>query len=516
MSIKGYKFRYRPVTDPASDWIKANDTPQADPDFTYTDLSADTQYELEAQAVDNANNESEWSTPLVVTTPAHNPADDPLNAADAAALDSIVTQYKAPAFGALLSVTGPKGTYSKAYGTNYTGGTSPVAGEALTLDHKMRFGSNSKMYTAVLIFRQIDLGHLSLDDTLESFIPGIKYGNVITIYHLLLQTSGVPSYLDMGKGMANGLQLFLHPTSACDPIALIHGVADKDSDFYPGTSYAYSNSNYTLLGRILELLDVQYGTSRDWRTIFQEDLFDPLGLTETEWPTGLYMSPPYSRGYMDNPAWATMVQTVNSLPLAWLLGAIYWAIVPSLSGGWPATPYMEFTAVNSMWGNSSGGFDGTIEDMRKFGECLARGDLLSEESKLLRKEVFTTYAKFTPAQPYQGNGWMGAGLGIMAWGDWRGWIGAFAGYNSCLWYNDKNGAVIAIAVSWYTGPSWDLFMRLAYQLHPDSLGRPDWTMRQASSFIPDDEFGSAALWRWHAIGDEDGDANLPHKVPFYL
>lgn len=509
MSIKGYKFRYRPVTDPASDWIKGNDLPQANPDFTYSDLASATEYELAAQAVDMAGNEGPWSESLVVTTPAHTPADDPVSDTDAAAIDTIMAM-RGSAAGAQIATSGPKGFYTKAYGSAY--------GRDLTIDDKMRFGSNTKMYTAVLVWRQIDLGHLSLDDTLGMYVDGIKNRDIITIRHLLLQMTGIPEYLGyVGAAAAIGQAYFLHPTAAADYMALIHQVADTGSDFAPGTRYEYSNSNYNLLGKVLEVLDATYGTGRDIRTIFYEDLFAPLGLTETEWPTELYMSAPYSRGWADNPAWATMVQTVNSLPLAFLLGWLYWMLVPALSGGWPAVATFEMTAGNTYWAGPSGCFGGSISDFHKFGKALASGALLSDEARQLRSEVFTTYARYTPTQPYMGNGWMGAGLGMMAWGQWRGWIGAWLGYNTCLWWNDTTGAVIATTTNWYTGPSWDLFMRVAYQLYPESLGLPDWTLRATTEGLDTEaEFGSGRIYNYHTLGDSNGVTELPHKVPFYL
>lgn len=522
MSIKGYKFYIRPDTDPESEWVAVSNIPQTDPDYQFTDLTADTPYEISAVAVDMAGNESEMAVPLAVRTPAHDPSEDPLSADDAAAIDAIMTSRKAPAFGALVATSGPKGSYSKAYGKNYTGGSTPTAGADLTLDDKMRYGSNTKMYTAVLIWRQIDLGHLSLDDTLDQFEPGIFNASKITVRHLLQQRSGLPEAFGYGSaiGMQNGINFFLHPTSVCNVMALVRGACTY-SNFEPGTSYEYANTNYIVLGHILELLDVEHGTSRPIHMIMREDLIAELGLTETEWPTpnsadGYYMTAPFSRGYMDNPAWGQMVQTVNSLPLAWLLGAIYWALVPALSGGWPATPYMEMTAGNTEFGGAAGCLGGTIDDLLKFGKALARGDLISAESQQIRAEEFCTYTRFTPTEPANGNGWMGAGLGIMSWGDWRGWIGAWLGYNTCCWYNDKTEAVIVTGVNWYTGPSWELFMRVAYQLYPESLARPEWTMRQSEMSTAADEFGTGTLWRWHAVGDDNGTATLPHNVPFYL
>ena len=526
MTIKGYKFFIRPVTDPESEWSRVTDGVVINPDYQYTNLLSDTDYEVAAVAVDWAGNESEMSEPLLVHTPFHDPSDDPLNTADAAAIDALMVANKGTAFGAWMATKGPKGTYMKAYGTNYTGGTNPAAGAALTLDDKMRYGSNTKMYTAVLIWEAIDNGRLSLDDTLDQFMPTLFNAHKITIHHLLQQRTGLPEAFGYGSaiGMQNGINFFLHPTSACDVIALVKGACTY-SNFEPGTSYEYANTNYIVLGHILELLDEEYASSDETPRLIHQIMRDFLAVNdfvETEWPTpnsadGYYMTQPFSRGYMDNPAWATMVQTVNSLPLAWLLGFIYWTLVPALSGGWPATPYMEMTAGNTAFGGAAGCLGGTPSDLLKFAEFLADGAGLSAESQLRRDEEFCTYATFIPTAAYQGNGWMGGGLGVMSWGDWRGWIGAWLGYNTCCWYNSKTKATIVTGVNWYTGPSWDLFMRVAYQLYPESLAKPDWTMRQLDPGVEEeDTFGGGSIWAYHVPGDDEGNTDLPHAVPSYL
>lgn len=523
MTLKGFKFYYRLVTDPASEWIRATDGVMENPDYVYTNLLSGTEYELAAMAVDMAGNESEIGTPLVVSTPVHNPADDPLSASDQSAIDTIMLNNKGSAFGAWVSTIGPKGQYQKAYGKNYTGGATPTAGADLTVDDKFRYGSNTKMYTAVLIWREIEAGHLTLDTTLDNFLPTLKNAEKITIHHLLQQRTGLPEAFGYGSaiGQQNGINFFLHPTGACDVIALVKGACTY-SNFEPGTSYEYANTNYIILGEILQQLDVEYGTSRPIHVILRDFLAE-IGLAETEWPTpntavtaDYYMTPPFSRGYMDNPAWATMVATVNSLPLAFLLGWLYWSLVPALSGGWPAQPYMEMTAGNTAFGGAAGCLGGTVEDLQKFALFLADGAGLSEETQLMRAEEFCTYARYTPSLGYDGNGWMGAGLGMMSYGDWRGWIGAWLGYNSCCWHNVKNGAVIITAVNWYTGPSWDLFMRVAHHLYPDSLARPDWTLRQRVAG-PDSSSatGGGMIFQYHAPGDENGLLELPHTVPFY-
>lgn len=511
MSIKGYKFYIRPVTDPESEWVAVSNIPQEDPDYTFTDLQSGTEYEISARAVDMADNESEMAVPLDVSTPVHTPADDPMNAVDAAAIDSIVAYERAHGSGSALNagcqvyITGPKGFYAKAVGTAY--------GRDLTMDDKMRYGSITKCATATLILAQIDAGHLSFDDTIDQFVDGVINGDKITMRHLLMMRSGIKDYLQQDTAIQ--INYALHPTQVFDPLPTIrsynpplHGV-DEVTD--------YSNSNYFLLGKVLEKLDATYGSSRSARDIINQDFCQAVGMTESEWPTGVYMKAPYSRGWMDNPAWPTMVATVNSLPLAWLLGAIYWALVPALSGGWPAVANFEFTAADTGWANAAGAMGGTIADLVRFGEVLRDGDLISPAMKQLREEEFRTYIAYTPTHPSQGDGWSGAGLGVMKFQQWYGWIGNFCGYMSILFYNPTNGAIIAMQGNYYGFPVLNMFYKIRYQLWPESCITPPMTQRMLNGMSSDtDEFGGGLLLAYHTPGDLDGRDQLAHKVPFYL
>ena len=512
MSIKGYKFYYRPVTDPESEWVNVNGVPQADPDYTFEGLTAGTEYEISAIAVDEANNESDMAEPLAVTTPAHLPSDDPMSASDVAIVDSLVAAGYGKAKGVLLSITGPKGQYSKAYGYSYT--DAGGAGRALTLDDKMHYGSTTKMNTALLIFRQIDAGHLSLDDTLDTWstTAGVTNSDRITIKMLLMNRTGI--YECMGAAAAFGQSSWLHPTSKADPLPAIRG---QPSSFEPDTSYEYCNSNWILLGEVLRQLDILHGTGRTTPQIFQQDCYDALGITDCEWRPSPWMTAPYSRGWTDNLAYATIASIVASLPLSAWLGWFYWSIVPLFAGGWPTTPTFEFTAYDPSYPDAAGCLDGTVIAFRKFGEALRDGTLISPASRQLRSETWCTNTKYTPTGPDNGPGWIMAGLGIMQIGEWRGWNGASAGYGSALWYNVYNGAVVAIIHNYFGLDPFALFLKIAYALWPGTTSYTEpWTMRQAASLTAGDEFGTGSLWTWHALGDADGDANLPHKVPFYL
>lgn len=501
MAIRGYNFYL--------DGVKVNSLPQTNPTYTFTSLPSGTSYEITAEAVDNAGNISDLSDPLDAATLSLEP-DDEMVEADRVIVDALAAETMGSAKGVLVSISGPRGSYTKAYGNDYT--STGAAGRALTVDDKMHYGSTTKMNVAVLICRQIDLGNLSFDDTLDMFATttGVTNGNIITIRMLLENRTGIVEVVDAAS--AYGQQSYLTPTAvAPDFMTYVRGAA---SSFPPDSRYAYCNTNWLLLGEILRQVDIDHGTGRSVADIVRQDCYDALDLTESEWRTSAYMTPPYSRGWNDNAAYATIAGIVNSLPLAWLLGSYYWSLVPSLSGGWPATPTYEFTAYDPSWPGTAGCLDGTISDLRKFGEKLRDGELLSPEMIQLRAETFpSTYAAYEKAYVWDGPGWIGAGLGLMCIGDWRGWNGASAGYSSALWYNVANGAVIAVMHNYFGLTPFSLMLKIAYELWPESLDHnPDKVIRPTP--IPSGEsFGNTRIFRWAPPGDADGTTELPHKIP---
>lgn len=491
--LKGHDIRL--------DGVKINDTPiPSGQPFTYVGVDSATDYSdrVTITAIDNAGNPSaavslrELGKTLITPDPAPT---DLLPTATTNQIDSFVAEYIKPndvADGAIIGVYTEDGSYYKAYGGDRT------ANSPLTLDDKMRFGSCTKMYAALLILAQVDAGHLSLDDKLDQFVSGIANGNKITIKHLLQMTSGIKDYLQQDAAVAQSY--FLTPTATFDPLPKIRSYTPL---YEPGTSSSYSNSNYFLLGMILEWVDAHYGTGRDVRTILMEDCLVPLGLTETEWPTGNYMTAPYSRGWAMNLALPTIQAMLG--PFAFLAGLL----------GYPTGTEIEWTACSTSWGGIAGALDGTIADAVKFGRALAAGALLSPAMKQLRDETFVTYLTYTPANPWDGPGWMGFGLGVIQWGSWLGWVGNLGGYKCTLFANPTNGAVVVVAMNHMAAQDIELFYRIAYLLYPETTLIADSIVR-FDGFSTTAGFGDMQVFRYEPPGDSDGTTSVPLKVPFYI
>lgn len=121
------------------------------------------------------------------------------------------------------------------------------AGSAADAETMFRIGSVTKRFTAALIVQAIAAGNLSLDATLDTFVPDFPLqGKKVTIRHLLNHTSGIPNYTDVGKEWEKVQPLEL---SHAELLALVAG---KPFDFEPGTDWRYDNTGYYLLGMVLE------------------------------------------------------------------------------------------------------------------------------------------------------------------------------------------------------------------------------------------------------------------------
>lgn len=494
--LKGYNVQL--------DGAKINNAPIGDGQpFPYSGLDSGTDYSsrITVTAIDNAGNETDpvslasLGKSAITPTPT---AADLLPTATRNTIDGFAAGVLKPntvADGVLIGVSTPDGSYYQAYGGDRTDGLT------LTIDYKMRYGSITKMYTALLVLAQIDAGHISLDDTLDMYVSGPSWWHKITIKYLLQMQSGIEDYLQQDPSVNQ--TYFLSPTSTFDPLPTIRGYTTPL--YEPGTQSEYSNSNYILLGMILEWCDATYGTGRDIRTIILEDCLAALDLTETEWPTGNYMTAPYSRGWSLNLA-LPQIQAILG-PLSFLAGLL----------GYPTSAEIEWTAVSTTWAGCAGALDGTIADLVKFGEAIASGALLSPEMKQLRDETFVTYISYQTSNPWEGQGWMGFGLGVIQWGSWLGWIGNLGGYISVLWANPTNGAVVAVLINHMAmqANAIDLSQRIAYLLYPETTLIQPSIVRPAS--IPSAAtVGAPQAYVWHEPGDEDAKRDVALKVPFYI
>lgn len=148
--------------------------------------------------------------------------------------------------------------------------------------------SVTKLLTAALVFQQADDGRVDLDAPFRRWLPGpetaglnrhggIDHTELITVRHLLAHTSGLPDHFQPDSGAGHYAGLLRGEDRACDFAAALAIARRLGAVGAPGTLRAhYSDTNYQLLGRLLETL-----AQRPLAEQMHARLFAPLGLTRT-------------------------------------------------------------------------------------------------------------------------------------------------------------------------------------------------------------------------------------------
>lgn len=132
---------------------------------------------------------------------------------------------------------------------------------------RYKIGSITKTFTAVLVLKAAEENKLNLSQTIEAYFPKIKNAKKITISDLLYHRSGIPDYTDS--------PLFKNANFK-DDNEIKNLIYKLGSEFKPGKSSAYSNSNYYLLGTILEKV-----YRKPYSEILENLIIQPLGLKKT-------------------------------------------------------------------------------------------------------------------------------------------------------------------------------------------------------------------------------------------
>ncbi len=293
-------------------------------------------------------------------------------------------------------------------------------GRAIAGDDKARIASNTKTFTATLILLLADEGLLDLDDPLQKYIQDVPYGNEITIRQLLNMTAGIYSFSEdetfLEEFTADPL-MEMTPQESLD-IALSH-----PPDFPPGQGWHYSDTNYEILGIIVE--QVSGATIEEE---MERRIIAPLGLTSTSFPTTPDMPEGHASGYVlgDDGLLEDYTRVSPSVP--WAGGAMI----------------------------------SNLEDLRVWAKALATGELLSDE--MHREQL--DWVDIPELENVEGK----YGLGIMSLEGFQGHNGAIFGYNSTVMYLPEADATIVAIANKSTNSSQEsmlIFIGLAKLLFPE-------------------------------------------------
>lgn len=218
----------------------------------------------------------------------------------------------------------------------YTAGVGDLAtGSQVPKDGQVRIGSNTKVFTAVVMLQLVGEGKVGLDAAVDTYLPGLVRGHGIdgrhiTVRQLLQHTSGLPDYT---RYLGDDVRYF-EPRDLLD-IALRH-----KADFAPGTKWKYSNTNYVLAGLIIQRV-----TGRPLAEEMDQRIIKRIGLRHTSFPApgDRTIREPHPQGYYRDSAGA---------------------------------PLRDVTDMDPSWGWAAGQMISTNSDLNRFFTALLAGRLL--------------------------------------------------------------------------------------------------------------------------------------------
>ncbi|OJJ15596.1 hypothetical protein BKI52_37570 [marine bacterium AO1-C] len=133
-------------------------------------------------------------------------------------------------------------------------------------------GSMAKQFTAACLALFIEQEEIHLEDDIAQFFPQMPdYGHALKLKHLVYHTSGLKDYLELAY--LKGLDDYAHYDT---DFALNLIFSQPDLDFIPGNEERYSNSNYVLLGQVIQSVSGQ-----SLRQFAAQHIFTPLGMHQT-------------------------------------------------------------------------------------------------------------------------------------------------------------------------------------------------------------------------------------------
>jgi D-alanyl-D-alanine carboxypeptidase len=261
------------------------------------------------------------------------------------ALAKVTDPAACDAPGAVLLADTPQGRFLKAQGLASTQDGTPVA-----VEDSFQIGSNTKSFTTVLSLLLQEDGVWSLDDPLSKWLPeqSAKFpsGDQITLRMMGQNHTGIPDYADWIIGDAlkgesldqASLEKGYTPEEIVDYV-----VQNLEPSFAPGEGWEYSTTNFILLGMAIEK-----ATGKPLDQLYQERIFDPLGMDHTFLLDGIPEAGSIVHGYytLEN---GTVVDVTN------------W----NGSQGW-----------------AGGSIVSTAEDMAKYAAGLASGDVFNDPASL--------------------------------------------------------------------------------------------------------------------------------------
>ena len=297
-----------------------------------------------------------------------------------------------------------------------------MTGVPATPDMHFRNGAVAISYMSTLLLRLVDQQRVGLDDAIAPWLPNLPDADQVTLRMLTNMTAGYPDFVQNAT-LVQGL--YENPFRQWTPQEQIDIGLSTPRVFAPGANWAYSHTNYVILGQALEKIT---GTPLD--TLMQEQVLDPMGLRNTVgWATPQISEPVLH-------AFSSERRQQLGIPA----GTRF---------------YEESTYWNPSWTLAQGAIETTdIVDMATSAVAVGEGTLLSPESH--RAQIAPDLLGF--GSPLEGcatcrtlDETYNYGLGVVLVGDWIVQNPLFAGYGGVMAYLPAQKIAIAVATTYGEG-----------------------------------------------------------------
>lgn len=224
----------------------------------------------------------------------------------------VATEMQAQGMPGMTVAIAKKGEvlYAQGYGYANLSGCLPMQ----AADH-MQMGSISKQFTAAAVLQLRDAGLIDIDRAVVSYLPDYAFDSRITVRMLLDQISGLPEYFDIPSLLNHGYEI-----NGVSQSIILNAIVQTPLRFTPGTAHDYSNSNYYLLGSIIEAV-----TSQTYADYMAANVLAPAGLSDTSYLQPATSASPYERG-QSGPVPGTIFH-----PSAYFSAGNFWTNVQDLA-----------------------------------------------------------------------------------------------------------------------------------------------------------------------------------------
>ena len=292
------------------------------------------------------------------------------------------------------------------------------------VDTPFALASVSKMFTAVAVAQLAEQQMVSFDATIGSLLPTYPTGpasSQVAVHHLLTMSSGIPDLFRSPQFWAGVAEIRTLPE-------FWPYFANEPLDFQPGTQWAYSNSNFLILGAIIERT-----LERPFISTVEQQIFHPVGMTETGYLSSAF--PNAARGYTrtrtsDEPG-------TDTGPNRWY---------PAWDDPAPESRTAGDDAGDCVACVAMGGGFSTADDLVRFADALMQGRLLGQD---MTRRVLTGHV---PAHEYGGHDGYGFETRVVNGVRIVGHRGGFSGIaNRVEFYPDLGYVLVVLGNSDATG-----------------------------------------------------------------